>query len=566
MKLKKSVIVLSALMSSIIFSCATPSATAPVASELSNNSQSVYGDNTASGQSDKTYPSSAPTASASSASTLAPVYPVATPSAAPSTAPTNGAGIAAGVTVAPSPTNEESKTKDNFFQDYGMNPFVSTQTDKLSTFSIDVDTASYTWLRKSITNNILVSPDSVRTEEYINFFDYNYPKPENATFSVNNEVITSNTSDKNTRIVRFGIQGKDIDNTQRKSANLTFVIDISGSMNQENRLGLVKQSLELLVDQLNKDDKVSIVVFGSTARTVLEATGIDNKKTILTAIDNLETEGATNTEAGLLLGYSLAEKNFKAGSINRLVLCSDGVANVGETGPDAILKKIKSESESGINLSTVGFGMGNYNDVLMEKLADQGDGNYAYVDTIKEANRIFVQNLTGTLQVIAKDTKIQVEFNPDIVKEYRLIGYENRNIADSDFRNDQVDAGEVGAKQSVTALYEIKLNEGKTSGKIAGISLRYKDVDQANNVFEINKSVNLEDTKDFNNASDASKLAVTVAEYAEILKNGYWSTQFSLKDVLNQATQIDNNLGKPEKVDEFVSLVQKTINLKGNQQ
>ncbi|MBC7475808.1 MAG: von Willebrand factor type A domain-containing protein, partial [Candidatus Sericytochromatia bacterium] len=426
----------------------------------------------------------------------------------------NSPSSASGSAINPSivskiPMNEENKTKNNYFTNYGNNPFVLTQNDNKSTFSIDVDTASYTWLRKSLDNNILVNKDAVRTEEYLNFFDYNYPKPIDGKFSINTDLVNSNLN-SNTKIMRIGIQGKEIDNSIRKSANLTFVVDVSGSMSQENRLELVKNSLEILVNQLNNNDRIAIVVFGSDARVVLNATGIEQKDKIIQSIKALKTEGSTNTEAGLKLGYLLAEKNFSSGEINRVILCSDGVANVGQVGPDAILSKIKQSSQSGINLSTVGFGMGNYNDTLMEKLADQGDGNYAYVDNIKEAQRIFVQNLTGTLQVIAKDTKIQFQFNPQVVKEYRLIGYEKRDIADKDFRNNNVDAGEVGSNQSVTALYELKLNDNVNYGKIGSLFLRYKDVDKGDNVIEVNKDVDLKNLTDFSNASSSTKLAISV--------------------------------------------------------
>jgi Ca-activated chloride channel family protein len=456
------------------------------------------------------------------------------------------------------PVVEEEKTKDNFFNNYGMNPFIQTEQDRLSTFAVDVDTAAYTWMRKSLFNNIMVNPSSVRTEEYINFFDYNYPKPDESKFTINTDLVNSPIEGQNTKLLRIGLQAKQISDENRKAAILTFVIDVSGSMDQENRLGLVKQSLNVLVGQLKASDKVAIVVFGSQARTVLEPTA--NKEDITDAINTLQTEGSTNTEAGLLKGYQLAEKNFTSGANNRIILCSDGVANVGVTGPDAMLAKIKQESESGISLSTVGFGMGNYNDVLMEQLADKGDGNYAYVDNLGEAQRIFAENLTGTLQVVAKDTKVQVNFNPEVVKEYRLLGYENRAVADNDFRNDQVDAGEVGSNHSVTALYELKLNDN-VSGDVANVSIRYKDVDNLNSVFEISKSVSSDQLKDFDKASPSFKLAVAVAEYAEILRGSEWSKVVKLTDVLQLAKDINSDLQQPEKVNEFVSLVNKAISL-----
>ncbi len=275
-------------------------------------------------------------------------------------------------------------------------------------------------------------------------------------------------------IVRFGIQGYQVSEEDRKPASLTFVIDISGSMEMENRLGLVKQSLQLLVDRLRPSDTVAIVVYGSDAYVVLNPTSGEDRNRILEAIYSLHTEGATNAEAGLRLGYQLAYQAFRPGAINRVILCSDGVANVGVTGPDAILEEIRGYTETGITLTTVGFGMGNFNDVLMEQLADKGDGNYAYVDTLDEARRLFVDNLTSTLQVIAKDAKVQVDFNKEVVARYRLIGYENRAVADQDFRNDTVDAGEIGAGHHVTALYAVILNPG-AQGRLATVQLRWQD-------------------------------------------------------------------------------------------
>ena len=257
---------------------------------------------------------------------------------------------------------------------------------------------------------------------------------------------------------------------------LTFVIDVSGSMDMENRLELVKHALTLLVEQLRPGDKVAIVVYGSRARTVLSHTGIEGRGEILAAIHSLTPEGVTNAEEGLRLGYKLALQNARVGSINRVILCSDGVANVGETGPDAILRKIRSHVQEGIMLTTVGFGMGNYNDVLMEQLANNGNGNYAYVDTLKEAKRVFVENLTGTLQLIAKDAKVQVDFNPQVVSRFRLLGYENRRLDHEDFRDDKADGGEIGSGHSVTALYEIKLHEG-TTGQLATVFIRHEDPD-----------------------------------------------------------------------------------------
>jgi Ca-activated chloride channel family protein len=453
--------------------------------------------------------------------------------------------------------------QDNFFVDYGVNPFIDPLIDRLSTFSVDVDTASYTWMRKSISEeNTLPDKKSVRIEEYINFFDYNYPLPTKDSFTINTDLVSSPTGGLNKKILRIGLQGKQLQNNNRKDAVLTFVIDVSGSMNMDNRLGLVKQSLELLVRQLKKGDKVGIVIFGSESRVVLEPKSVDNENEIMNAIHSLQIEGSTNTEAGLLEGFKLAQKFYKSGASNRVILCSDGVANVGNTGPDTILRKIKEVNEAGIALSTIGFGMGNYNDVLMEQLANNGDGYYSYVDNIQEAYRVFVENLNGSLQTIAKDVKVQVDFNPDTVSQYRLLGYENRDIKDEDFRNDSVDAGEVGINTSVTALYEVEVKNNVDTRNIAEVFLRYRDSDDLNQVKEFKKAISGEQTNNnFSTASASFKLAASVALYAEILRKSYWARDGRFSDVLRIAREARNGFENTEKIDEFINLVEKAARL-----
>jgi Ca-activated chloride channel family protein len=562
-------VILSLIISTSIYSCATPTTTAPE-SVTAYAKPSADASASAGSQLDSNYkymyPSVAPSASASAAPSAA-FMPLPSASAAPavnsSSSPTDTTGATSTIpnSMLKMPIVEDEKTKDNFFENYGFNPFVETSQDNLSTFGIDVDTASYTWMRKSLQNNINVYPSSVRVEEYINFFDYNYPQPKDKKLDVYTDLVNSRLGDKVNKILRIGIQGKSISAENRKSVNLTFVIDVSGSMRQENRLTLVKNSLKILVNELNQNDKVGIVVYGTTAKIVLNPTSADQKNIINSAIDQLVIEGSTNTEAGLSLGYSLAEKSFNSNSNNRIVLCSDGVANLGTTDPEILLEKIKKQSESGISLSTIGFGMGNYNDVMMEKLADKGDGNYSYVDTLNEATRIFRKDLIGTLQTIAKDAKVQVEFYPSKVKSYRLLGYENRDVADNDFRNDSVDAGEIGSNHSVTALYEVVLQDQVTSGKLANVNFRFQDVEQNNTVFEMDKPVYLEDlVSDFDKSSDSFKLSVAVTEFAEILRGGYWGKESSYDKVISLALDLNNRMDS-EKLSEFITLVQKAKDL-----
>jgi len=461
-----------------------------------------------------------------------------------------------------------------FFEHYGVNPFIDTEDDHLSTFAMDVDTASYTVARRYINEGYLPPKEAIRVEEFINYFPQSYPGPEEdeGAFAIHLEGAPSAFGGDNYYLLRVGIQGKRIHDEDRKDAMLTFVIDVSGSMDRENRLGLVKRALRLLVDELRPSDQVGIVVYGSTAYPVLEPTRASDKERILRAIDRLQPDGSTYAEAGLREGYRMASRAFEPGAINRVILCSDGVANVGETGADGILEVIAEHADGDITLSTVGFGLGNYNDVLMEQLADKGNGNYSYVDTLDEAQRIFVENLTGTLQVIARDSKIQVDFNPEVVSRYRLLGYENRAVADEDFRNDEVDAGEVGAGHSVTALYECKFHkdaEGEEAmGRALTVHVRYQDPDDGQVREVAHEFWRDEFQARFEEASPMFRLTAAVAEYAEILRESYWAQEGSLDAVLAVAQFAGGALAADEalekEVAEFVWLVAKAKELERN--
>ncbi len=420
---------------------------------------------------------------------------------------------------------------DVFFKDYGTNPFIDTEDDHFSTFGMDVDTASYSVTRRYLQDGFLPPPEAVRVEEFINAFDYNYEPPLQEAFAIHIEGAPSKFGEgKRLQLLRIGIQGRVVQSEDRKDAILTFVIDVSGSMAMENRLELVKQSLRLLVDQLRPGDEVGIVIYGSRAKILLPHTGVEERGRILRAIDSLAPEGATNAEAGLRLGYDLALKNVRFGSTNRVILCSDGVANVGQTGPDAILREVRDHVNEGITLTTIGFGMGNFNDILMEQLANKGNGSYAYVDTLSEARRIFVENLTGTLQVIARDAKVQLDFNPRVVSRFRLLGYENRRLDHEDFRDDNADGGEIGSGHSVTALYEIKLHEGAV-GQLATVFIRHEDPD-TRQVTEVSQDIFAAELSDaFEDASPEFQLAAAIAEFAEILGDSFWAQEGSLEAV-----------------------------------
>ncbi len=361
------------------------------------------------------------------------------------------------------------------------NPFATPLQEPLSTFSIDVDTAAYSNMRRFLTQGSWPPADSVRIEEMVNYFSYDYTPPGAEISNLKSQISNSKSEISNLkseisnpdapfavhmevagcpwnadhRLVRVGLKGKEIALDKRPVSNLVFLIDVSGSMQPENKLPLVKQGIRRLVDQLGENDRVGIVVYAGASGLALDSTNATQKDVILSSIENLQAGGSTNGGEGIQLAYALARKHFIPKGTNRVILCTDGDFNVGVTNQDDLTRLIEEESKSGVFLSVLGFGMGNLKDSTLEKLADKGNGNYAYIDTLREANKVFVEQMTGTLITIAKDVKIQIEFNPSQVGAYRLIGYENRMLATQDFNDDTKDAGEIGAGHTVTALYEI---------------------------------------------------------------------------------------------------------------
>ena len=348
----------------------------------------------------------------------------------------------------------EYENKDEY-EKIVENEFESTTSKPLSTFSIDVDKASYSNVRRMLNNGQSIHPNAVKIEEMINYFDYQYPQPKGKhPFSIYTE-LTTTPWNKETKLVRIGLQGKTIRQDNLPSSNLTFLIDVSGSMGEANKLTLLKSAFKLLIHQLRAKDKVSIVVYAGAAGVVLEPTNGDKKKKILDALDNLESGGSTAGGEGIELAYKIAKENFMNGGNNRVILATDGDFNVGASSNEDMEKLIVKKRATNIFLSVLGFGYGNYKDAKLEILADKGNGNHAYIDNMQEAQKVFGKEFGGTLHTIAKDVKIQVEFNPQNVKAYRLIGYENRLLNDEDFIDDTKDAGELGSGHSVTALYEI---------------------------------------------------------------------------------------------------------------
>jgi Ca-activated chloride channel family protein len=446
------------------------------------------------------------------------------------------------------------------FKAFGVNPFIEAIANPFSTFAIDVDTAAYTLGRNYMQQGIRPPAESVRTEEYVNFFDYAYKAPTHKTFKVYTEMAPSKFG-RGLHLLKIGVKGRE----EQRPAALTFVIDTSGSMNQPDRLGLVQKSLTLLVNQLSPNDVVTILQYGSHARLVLEPTPAANKEDILNTIKSLQCSGSTNLEEGMHQAYALASANFIPKGENRVLLLSDGVANLGSGAADDILAKVDSFRRQGITCSVFGFGMGTYDDTMLETLANKGDGTYTFIDSESEAKRVFVDDLSATLNTIATDVKIQVEYNSGNVKRYRQLGYENRQLKKDDFRNDAVDAGEVGSGQSVTALYELELNPAimhqvaktaKRDDVVATVRVRYRRVDTGV-VEEIEHAVRRSDIINrFDDAPMRFKLAASVAEFSEIMRGSHFARGSSFQDVANVLRPVALELKLDRYVQELLRLVE----------
>ncbi|MGQ0542604.1 MAG: vWA domain-containing protein [Blastocatellia bacterium] len=366
---------------------------------------------------------------------------------------------------------DDDVAKGDRYAEINENPFLESSRAPLSTFSIDVDTASYSNVRRYLKDGQLPPKDAVRIEELINYFEYDYPQPiGDVPFSVSTETAVCPWNTKH-KIVQIGLQGKKIALDNTPPSNLVFLLDVSGSMNSPDKLPLLKDGLRMMVNQLKPNDRVAIAVYAGSSGLVLPSTAVSSKGEILAALDKLEAGGSTNGGQGIQLAYTVAANNYIQGGNNRVILATDGDFNVGLTGDGELVSLIEQKRKSGILLSVLGFGTGNLNDSMMEKLAGKGNGNYAYIDSRDEARKALGQQIAGTLYTIAKDVKIQVEFNPAQVAGYRLIGYENRLLANRDFEDDKIDAGEIGAGHSVTALYEVVPAGQKIDND--GIELKY---------------------------------------------------------------------------------------------
>jgi Ca-activated chloride channel homolog len=459
------------------------------------------------------------------------------------------------------------------YADHDDNPVRRASEDPVSTFSIDVDTGSYANVRSMLRQGTRPPADAIRAEEMINYFDYGHPAPTTlgTPFKVTTELAAAPWNGKR-QLLMIGIKGYDVPKAQLPPSNLVFLIDTSGSMSDENKLPLLKKSFAQLVEQLRPQDRVSMVVYAGSAGLVLEPTPGDQKAKILAALDNLGAGGSTNGGAGIQLAYAMAKQAYVKEGVNRVILATDGDFNVGTTDQKALETLVGDQRKHGIALTTLGFGRGNYNDAMAERLADVGDGNHAYIDTIQEARKVLVQEMQSTLLTIAKDVKIQIEFNPARVAEYRLIGYENRILRREDFANDKIDAGDIGASHEVTALYELTLvgsgaerlpalrygdkkpaTEGTVANELAHLRLRYKRPGQDTSKL-IQTPILATSLLAKTVPSASMRFASAVAAYADALRGGTHLEQWNWEDIAKAARQAVGSDPWHERA-EFIELV-----------
>jgi Ca-activated chloride channel family protein len=446
------------------------------------------------------------------------------------------------------------------YKDYGVNPAVDPTKDRFSTFSIDVDTASYAISRRKLLEGGLPPYQAVRAEEFLNYFDYGYPAPKQGPFAVHLAAAPS-PFQKGHHLLRVGLQARRVDAKERKPVHLVYLVDTSGSMQSDDKIGLARKSLRLLTESLKQGDTVALCTYAGSVREVLAPTSVDQKGKIFQALDDLAAGGSTAMASGIENAYRLASQTLVPGHVNRVVVLSDGDANVGSTSHEEILKTIEGYKNKGITLSTVGFGNGNYKDTMMEQLADKGDGNYSYIDSDEQAKRVFSEQVGGMLEVVAKDVKVQVEFDPGVVASYRLVGYENRDIADKDFRNDKVDAGEVGAGHSVTAMYDVVLKSTATSP--VTVRLRHKTADAKTADAATESTYTMETSSlfgSFEQAPQSFRFAAAVSGFAEILRQSPHAKEYSLSDVARIAKAA---AGDQRDQQEMVDLVKKAEALSG---
>jgi Ca-activated chloride channel family protein len=471
--------------------------------------------------------------------------------------PSDGASKMMVLPPSPEPYPEVEENRDRF-QSFGTNPVRTALETPVSTFSIDVDTASYAFVRRSLKEGFLPDPDSVRVEEMINYFPYDWAGPDSAETPFNSTItVMPSPWNEHTKLMHVAIKGYDVEPAEKPRSNLVFLIDTSGSMNAPDKLPLLKSAFRLLVSQLGEDDTVSIVTYAGSAGTVLEPTKGSERAKILAALDNLDAGGRTAGEAGIREAYRLAEESFLEGGVNRVMLATDGDFNVGPSSDEELKALIEDKRESGVFLSVFGFGRGNLNDQLMQTIAQNGNGTAAYIDTLAEAEKTLVEEAGSTLFPIAKDVKIQVEFNPQIVSEYRLIGYETRALKREDFNNDRVDAGEIGSGHSVTAIYEItpkgspaELVDSLRYGaerpaapanaahgdEYAFVKIRYKAPDEGSSKLITTPVTANNEVASFDAASPDQRFSVAVAAFGQKLRKADATAGLSYDEIMRIAT------------------------------
>ncbi|MDR1940872.1 MAG: VWA domain-containing protein [Endomicrobium sp.] len=449
--------------------------------------------------------------------------------------------------------DDYNNLQDESYKKYEENSFRSTISDPLSTFSADVDKASYNIAKRVIMSGGTPDADSVRIEEFLNYFDYSYPQPQGTDpVSINFE-YTDSPWNKGLKLVKIGIKAKNIEKAALPASNLVFLIDVSGSMEAPNRLPLVKKSMKMLVNELREQDRISIVTYANGVNELLSGAKGNEKEKIINIIDNLHAGGGTSGSAGLTLAYETAKKNFIRKGNNRVILATDGDFNIGERSEGGLEGQITQARESGVFLSVLGYGMGNYKDSIMQTLANKGNGNYAYINDLFESAKTLVKEFGSTLFTVAKDVKLQVEFNPAFVSAYRLVGYEKRELQSQDFNDDKKDAGEIGAGHTVTAIYEIipqgteskfmpdmeKLKYSKTApasdnGDILTLKLRYKEPDSDTSKL-MEKTLKQKEYLSFEKSSNDMRFAASVAQFGQILKNSDYKGDMTIEEVISEA-------------------------------
>ncbi|MEI6150490.1 MAG: von Willebrand factor type A domain-containing protein, partial [bacterium] len=432
------------------------------------------------------------------------------------------------------------------------NPIIETKASPFSTFGIDVDTASFTLARRYLLGGRLPPTGAIRVEEFVNAFEYAYKPPENATFAVYCD-RTRSPFRPSLEVLRIGVRGKVLGRDRQRPLALTFIVDTSGSMNTPDRLELARKAMSMLLDRLTDADSMAIVAFGSEARLVLDHTRAARKDEIRAAIASLQTYGSTHLEGGIWLGYEIAARRFRSGAANRVMIFSDGVANLGAATSDEILKQVETYRKQGVFCSVFGLGVGAYNDAMLQALADKGDGVYRYLDSLAEAKRVLVDESAATLHVIAKDVKIQVEFQPDRVKAYRQIGYEKRHLEKEQFRDDAVDAGEVGSGQSSTALYELETS-GAADAPLGIVRLRWKDPETGLVTETAHPIRGSDKPAAFEDAPPRFRLAVGVAELADWMRENPLSTGTEGGDILKVVRTAGMELNLDRQVKDVVRM------------